>query len=273
MRPPRQLLQETVKRTAGALDVVRRPADGVVVLIYHRVGGGSGSDVDLPVEQFDEQMADARRQRPSAFARRCARAPSTSPGTRWLRSWSPSTTARPTSSSTPCPCWPVTGIPVTLYLATWFTESGATFPPDGRRCRGPAWPRPARPVSSTSDPTPTATCCSTACPDAEVDDELDRSIDLIGDRLGRPPLDFAYPKALPGSPAADRAVRARFRSAAVAGCKPNVPGATDPFALARSPIQVSDGMRWFERKVAGGMAFEDDLRRLLNRVRYQRAVT
>jgi peptidoglycan/xylan/chitin deacetylase (PgdA/CDA1 family) len=160
-------------------------------------------------------------------------------------------------------------IPATLYLATWFAESGENFPPD------------APPVSWAG----LDDACSTGLvdvgshthrhqlldrlPEAEVCDELDRSIDLITERLGRPPLDFAYPKALPGSPAADRAVRERFRSAAVAGCKPNVPGFTDPFALARSPIQVSDGMRWFERKLAGGMAFEDDLRRGLNRIRYQ----
>jgi hypothetical protein len=76
-----------------------------------------------------------------------------------------------------------------------------------------------------------------------------------------------------GSPAADQAVRARFRSAAVAGTRPNPFGATDPYALARSPVQRSDGLRWFERKVAGGMALEDALRRLLNRRRYASATT
>ena len=28
-----------------------------MVLIYHRVGGGSGTEVDLPAQAFDEQMA------------------------------------------------------------------------------------------------------------------------------------------------------------------------------------------------------------------------
>jgi hypothetical protein len=32
-------------------------------------------------------------------------------------------------------------------------------------------------------------------------------------------------------------------------------------------------MRWFERKVAGGMAMEDALRRALNRWRYAGATT
>ena len=43
--------------------------------------------------------------------------------------------------------------------------------------------------------------------------------------------------------------------------------------LHRSPIQVSDGLRWFRRKAAGGLSLEDDLRRLRNRRRYAGAVT
>ena len=88
-----------------------------------------------------------------------------------------------------------------------------------------------------------------------------------------PAAHFAYPKAVMGSPAADRAVRARFDSAAIAGTRVNAYGRTDPYRLARSPIQVSDGMRWFKRKVAGGMRFEDDVRRLVNRKRYAGATT
>jgi hypothetical protein len=84
---------------------------------------------------------------------------------------------------------------------------------------------------------------------------------------------FAYPKAVMGSAAADAAVRARFDSAAVAGTHANRYGATDPYRLARTPIQLSDGMRWFRRKVAGGMRFEDDVRRLVNRRRYAGATT
>jgi peptidoglycan/xylan/chitin deacetylase (PgdA/CDA1 family) len=110
-------------------------------------------------------------------------------------------------------------------------------------------------------------------PPRQVDDELDHSIALIGEHLGTPPLDFAYPKAVAGSAAADRAVRRRFRSAALGGSRPNPFGTTDPYRLARSPIQRSDGMRWFRRKLAGGMAAEDGLRRVVNRWRYAGATT
>jgi hypothetical protein len=108
-------------------------------------------------------------------------------------------------------------------------------------------------------------------PPDEVDDELDRSIGLIGDHLGSAPAHFAYPKAIPGSVAADRAVRARFRSAALAGTRVNKFGATDLYRLARSPVQVSDGMHWFRRKARGGLELEDRIRGLVNRRRYRHA--
>jgi peptidoglycan/xylan/chitin deacetylase (PgdA/CDA1 family) len=104
-------------------------------------------------------------------------------------------------------------------------------------------------------------------------DELDRSIDLIASHVGSAPKHFAYPKALLGSPDAQRAVRERFVSAALAGTHSNRYGATDVHQLSRSPIQVGDGMRWFRAKADGGMRVEDNLRRLLNRGRYAGATT
>ena len=110
-------------------------------------------------------------------------------------------------------------------------------------------------------------------PAAAVADELDRSIDLIGGRLGVDVRHFAYPKALPGSAAADAEVRRRFTSAALAGTRPNPYGRTDLHALRRSPVQVGDGMRWFARKAEGDLWAEDAVRRIVNRRRYAGATT
>ncbi len=107
----------------------------------------------------------------------------------------------------------------------------------------------------------------------QVAGELDRSVELIGERLGVTATHFAYPKAVLGSPAAQSAVRDRFRTAALAGTRPNPYGDADLHRLSRTPVQVSDGERWFRRKVAGGMALEDVLRRRLNRRRYEGATT
>ena len=46
-----------MKATAAAADRVRPAADGVVILLYHRVGGGSSLEIDLDAARFDEQMA------------------------------------------------------------------------------------------------------------------------------------------------------------------------------------------------------------------------
>ncbi len=108
-------------------------------------------------------------------------------------------------------------------------------------------------------------------PEPQITDELTTSVALIEDRLGVTPVHFAYPKALPPTAAADRLVRAQFRSAALAGTKPNRYGSTDPFRLARSPIQAGDEHAVLRAKVAGGMGFEDDVRRTVNRWRYSGA--
>ena len=115
--------------------------------------------------------------------------------------------------------------------------------------------------------------CSIACPPTRWTGSSTAPSPSSASRLGVESRHFAYPKALAGSSAADRAVRTRFASAALAGTRANPYGATDPYRLARSPVQVDDGMAFFARKVAGGMRMEDDLRRLVNRRRFAGATT
>ena len=64
-----------------------------------------------------------------------------------------------------------------------------------------------------------------------------------------------------------------FDSAAIAGTRPNVYGSTDVHLLTRSPVQRSDGMRWFRRKAAGGMGLEDRVRDIVNKRRYADATS
>lgn len=262
------VVRTAVKSAAAAIDTLRRPDTGVVVLIYHRVGGGSGLELDLPVDVFEAQAATLAAS---------GRVVTLGDALRRL--------AEPAHDT----CDPLVAItfddgtsdfvdravpileryrlPATLYAATSFIDEQRPF-------------LGAQPVSWRG----LADACATGLvevgshthghklldrlPRREIADELDRSIELIGEHLGRAPLDFAYPKALMGSPEADLAVRQRFRSAAVGGNRANRFGATDPHRLARSAIQASDGMRWFQRKLDGGMATEETLRRALNRWRY-----
>lgn len=321
----RSIFQQAVKATAAGIDVLRRPASGVTILIYHRVGGVGGS-VDLDPGRFRDQMAElseSGRLRsldraldeldpitpstsfPSSSA---SSSPSSSPSssstststssTSSSSSSSPASSA-PTSSSPSSPDrapWPgpvvVTfddgtadfvdhalpilvehSVPTLLYAATRFIDEGLEFPGGG----------PAISWAGLGE------ACSTGLvevgahthshvlldrlPLDEVAGELDRCDGLIEHHLDRPVHHFAYPKAVLGSAGAEAEVRRRYRSAAIAGTRPNPIRGTDRHRLHRSPIQVADDLRWFRRKAQGGMAFEDTLRRLANRRRYAGATT
>jgi len=263
--PPARLLRTIVKAGAAAV-----PApSGTVVLIYHRVGALSALDVDLATPDFDRQvtwLANDGRTVSLGRSLDVMQSGVTANGGAVVVTFDDGTAD---FADTALPILVEHRIPVTLYLATAFVEEQRPFPDDGRPLSWAAL-RDACATGLVDVGSHTHThAVLDRLPEDRVADELDRSKQLVEDRLGRPCLDFAYPKALPPSPAADAAVRTRFRSAALAGTRPNQPGKTDVHRLARSPIQRSDGMKYFERKVAGGMGLEDALRRIANRWRYR----
>jgi peptidoglycan/xylan/chitin deacetylase (PgdA/CDA1 family) len=270
----RAFLGQGLKTAAAAVDRVRPRAPGVVVLLYHRVAGGSGLAVDLPLDLFDAQMADLAATgrvatldsaldalaRPLPPAERDPVVVTFDDGTADFAEHA-------------LPVLERHGVPAVLYVATDFVERGREFPAGGTPL---SWGALADAVATglvtVGSHTHTHALLDRADA-AHVEDELDRSIGLIGERLGVTARHFAYPKALAGSDAAAQAVERRFASAALAGTRANPYGRTDPYRLARSPIQTADAMRWFTQKVAGGMAFEDTVRRVANRARYAGATT
>lgn len=260
------LARTAVKMLAQAADRLRRPRSGLVVLLYHRVGGHTPVSVDLPVEMFDEQMAavaaDSRAIDLDTAVSGLANGESLAG--RVVVTFDDGTADFVQEA---VPVLERHRVPATIYLATDHVESGRWFPDQGRPA---SWSDLADAVATglvtVGSHTHTHALLDRLDP-ATVAEELDRSIGLIEDRLGLRPEHFAYPKALAPTPAADAAVRRRFRSAALAGTRANGAG-SDVHRLARSPVQVSDGRRWFEQKLAGGMALEDDLRRALDRRRH-----
>ena len=276
------LLRRTVKVASAGVDRLRPNVAGVVILLYHRVGGGSDLEIDLDPNRFDAQMAAL------AASNRAI-----SLGAALEQLDAPESPVRDPASSVvvtfddgtadfadiALPILVRHGVPATLYAATSFIEDGVDFPHGARPVSWPALRDAcATGLVDVGSHTHRHRLLDRITP-AEATDELDRSVDLIGERLGRRALDFAYPKAVAGTPDVARLVRERFRSAALAGTRVNPyrsahpSRGTDPQRLARSPIQVSDGMQFFERKVAGGMALEDSFRRAINRARYSRAST
>ncbi len=251
---------------------VPRPR-GLVVLLYHRVGTGSGLEVDLPLGLFEDQVAEiaatrAVRTLDTALDELASPVPRAADAV--------AITFDDGTSDFVDHALPVLArhrMPVTIYVATQFIEESKSFPAEGTPL---SWAALEECVASglvTVGSHTHSHALLDRLPPSEVGAELDRSIGLLRDRLGIDPAHFAYPKAEARSATARAAVTARFRSAAVAGTRPNLYAKTDPHLLARSPIQRSDDMRWFRRKLDGSMSLEDTARRALNRWRYAKAVT
>jgi peptidoglycan/xylan/chitin deacetylase (PgdA/CDA1 family) len=279
MADTRSMALRTLKTLAAAGDRVRPPTPGVVVLIYHRVGGGSGTEVDLPPEAFDEQMAwlaatgrvvsldDALAQLAAGDDRAVDDgAPDEGPivvtfddGTADL-------------AEVATPILVRHGVPATVYLATKFVDEGLDFPDDGAPLSWAAVRDMAATGLVTFGSHTHAHLLLDRLPPAKAVDELDRSKDLIEHHVGAPAHHFAYPKAVAASAEVEPLVRARYRSAALGGNRPNPYRGADVHRLSRTAVQVSDGAAFFVRKARGGMALEDSLRRGLNRVRYRSSV-
>jgi peptidoglycan/xylan/chitin deacetylase (PgdA/CDA1 family) len=266
---PTSTVSRLVKYAAAAAEPVRGVGSGLVVLLYHRVGAQSTSAVDLPLGLFTDQMEELAASGGVVSLDEAVELLSSS-----ATPEGPPRVAITFDDGTgdfaemAVPVLERFKLPATLYLATEPVEAGRPFASDATTL---SWKALADAVGtgvvSIGSHTHAHVLLDRLDPQLVADD-LDRSIGLIQDRLGVTPRHFAYPKALLGSPEAEAAVRRRFSSAAIAGTRPNRYGRTDPYRLYRSPIQTGDGMRWFRRKAEGGMALEDDLRRLVNRRRY-----
>jgi peptidoglycan/xylan/chitin deacetylase (PgdA/CDA1 family) len=260
---------------AASVDLVRRPPEGLVVLLYHQVDAPEPSAVNLDRGMFREQLEHLRAiggvgtLDEGVAAVRRGDAPLDDPP-RVVITFDDGTADFVESA---LPELDRLRMPATLYVATQWVDEARSFWDDGTVLSWAA----LRDALSTGLVTIGSHTHSHALLDRtsppEIAAELDRSIGLIEDNLGVTPAHFAYPKALHPSDEADLLVRDRFSSAAIAGTRPNRYRATDPFLLHRSPVQVADGMAWFRRKVTGGMRFEDDLRGLVNRRRYAGATT
>ena len=287
MADGRTLGLRTVKKLAAAGDRLRPPASGVVVLIYHRVGGGSGTEVDLSPQVFDEQMAwlaasgrvvsldDAVDLLDPAGVRADARDEPGGVGSGDVVDDPVVVTFDDGTADLADNATPILerhGVTATVYLATEFVDRGMAFPDDGRPLSWSAVRDMAASGLVTFGSHTHRHRLLDRLPPAEATDELDRSRQLIEDHVGAPARHFAYPKAVAGSAAVEPLVRQRYRSAALGGNRPNPVGRTDVYRLARTAVQVSDGRGYFVRKARGGMALEDSIRRAVNRVRYRTVV-
>lgn len=261
-------LRATVKRAAVVADRVGAERRGIVILLYHRVGAGTNSQVDLPPGLFDEQMsmlADSGRAMSLDAALATLDEPEPPARNPVVVSFDDGTGD---FVDIAVPILEHHAIPATLYVATRWIDEEEPFWGDGTPL---GWGGLAEAVATGLITIGSHTHAHLALETTAVRvaaADLDMSIDLIRDNLDIDPRHFAYPKAIPPRAATESIIRDRFASAALAGNRVNPHGATDRHRLGRTPIQTSDGMRWFAHKLDGGMRLEGRLRELLDRRRY-----
>jgi peptidoglycan/xylan/chitin deacetylase (PgdA/CDA1 family) len=265
-----------MKTVAAVGDRVRPPAPGVVVLIYHRVGGGSGTEVDLSPQSFDEQMAWLAGSGRAISLDDAVAVLETPPSPSHVPDDDPVVVTFDDGTAdladVATPILERHGVPATVYLATKFVDEGIDFPDDGTPLSWSAVRDMAATGLVSFGSHTHGHLLLDRLPAAEAADELDRSRRLIEDKAQVPAHHFAYPKAVAASAEVEPLVRRRYRTAALGGNRPNAYGDTDVHRLSRTAVQVSDGREFFVRKARGGMALEDSLRRAVNRVRYRTAV-
>ena len=280
-------LKQLVKRTGAMVDRLVPPPDGITILIYHRVGGGTPSEVDLDPEMFDRQLEHLVEHHRVLSLDAALAELATADGWAAVPETSESQTERRderrgvvitfddgTSDFTDVvvPALARHGVPATLYVATQFVDEQVDFP----------WGAPPATWAGLCDALDSdigltigshthAHWLLDRLDDGALAADLDRSIELIGEHLGVDANHFAYPKAVPPSPSAEIAVRRRFASASLAASRVNRPGRTDRHRLWRTPIQRSDGFDNFVLKADGGLRLEGELRSLTARVRYRDA--
>lgn len=284
-------LRRFVKQASVFVDRIASPPAGVTMLIYHRVGAGTGTETDIDAAVFDRQLAHlAEHHRvitlDEAAAELAGGRVAGPPGAE-TAAHSPTDGSAGTDRAVVLtfddgtddfgahvvPALARHGLPATLYATTHFIESGERFPWGAAPT---SWPELREAVAgglvTVGSHTHTHALLD-RLGRLDVADELDRSTDLLRERLDVDPVHFAYPKAVPGSAIAEIAVRRRFRTAALAANRVNRVGDTDLHRLGRTPIKRSDGFDVFARKAAGGMRLEGELRERASRFRYRSAST
>ncbi len=228
-------------------------AQGATLLIYHRVGGGTSNELDLPVTSFRRQLdlleghdvlsLDAALDRLEAGDARPSVVLTFDDG----------------FADVHHNAWPLLrerGLPFTIYLATAYMGEamqweGATA--KGVPGRGLSWDQ-IRKMQDSGLLTLGNHTHAHVRPEALTEAELDACTEAVFRRCGARPRHFTYPWGIP-VPAMESALRARFRSASTGELGRNLPG-QDFMRLNRVPVRRTDPEPFFAAKLGGDLVPE-----------------
>jgi peptidoglycan/xylan/chitin deacetylase (PgdA/CDA1 family) len=248
--------RSTLKSALGALARLDgAPASGATLLIYHRVGGGSGDELDLAERAFVAQLdvlVDGGHEVVS-IDEAIDRLDAGDDGPTVVLTFDDGFADLRANAF---PHLLDRNLPFAVYLAAGLV--GGTMTWEGSRASSQG--SPALTWEQLSEMQASGLCTvgnhtfGHAGPDVVDVTELDRCSDEIEARLGTRPAHFAWTWGQP-VPALLCDVRARFRSAATGALGRNQPGC-DLHALARVPVRASDPLSFFRAKLAGALRAE-----------------
>lgn len=236
----------------GGLD--RTPARGATLLIHHRVGGGTGDELDLPVDALREQLDHLQAHHDVV---------SIDAALDRLEVGDPSPSVVLTFDDgfgdVHSNAWPLLqerGLPFTVYLAAGLVGGSMRWEGSTASSQG----APALTWDQLGEMHGSGLCTvgnhtwDHAGPDAVDLEQIDRCSDLIERRLEERPTHFAWTWGVE-VPGLRSAIAARFRSAATGRLGRNQPGA-DPHALRRVPVRATDPLAFYRAKLQGHLVAE-----------------
>jgi peptidoglycan/xylan/chitin deacetylase (PgdA/CDA1 family) len=254
-------LRVAAKTAFTAADVFARRMPGPRLLIYHQIEAGLGRQMEVTETAFRQHLewlaangetvsldrAVAERGRPGSDRHYVL---TFDDGYRDMYD----------------KAWPMLrdrAMPFVLYLTTHPTESGEPLTPGGR-ADPLTWKQVEEMLASGLMTLGAHTHRHRELGEMTVpmiEEEIGTSNELITKRTGVRPIHFAYPWGY-WSEAAHPVVAAEYETATLGSGAP-VTADRDPLKLNRVPVQLSDGVLFFRRKMATGLQPEDRLRRRL----------
>lgn len=230
-----------------------RARAGTTVLIYHRVGGGSRDELDVPVDSFEAQL-DVLVSQPVVPLGDAVSSIETGQASRAVVISFDDGFREVYENA-----WPrlrERRLPFTVYLASGYV--GRTMRWEGSTARdrgavGLTWTQLDEMVSTGLCTVGNHTHTHVR-PELLTEAELDSCTEAIARHLDVVPQHFAFPWGRPVAAMDDR-LRARFRSAATGRAGVNTAD-TDLMRLARVPVRRSDPIEFFRSKLGGGLVAE-----------------
>jgi peptidoglycan/xylan/chitin deacetylase (PgdA/CDA1 family) len=256
-------LRRTLKRGLAAaarpLEELGGGSSGTTVLIYHRVGGGTPDERDLPATGFVQQVEELARHRvvPLDVALDELEAGDDSP--KVVLTFDDGFVDVYTTA------WPLlreAGLPFTLYVTTAYLDGTMHWPGSTSKHPGPAlgW-RQLEELAGSDLVTIGNHTHTHARPEGLSVEELDTCSGLLEQRLGVVPQHYCFTWGVP-VPAARDLLAARFRSAATGLPGRNAPG-HDLLDLRRVPVRGSDPIGFFRAKLTGELGPERAYERIV----------